>query len=34
MISVIYREYDEKLRYYIYYVRPCEKGKILSKGGG
>ena len=31
MISVIYREYDEKLRYYIYYVRPCEKGKYCQK---
>ena len=26
-----YREYDEKLLYYIYYVRPCEKGKYCQK---
>ena len=26
-----YREYDEKLRYSIYYVRPCEKGKYCQK---
>lgn len=25
-----YREYDEKLLYYIYYVRPCEKGKYCQ----
>ena len=26
-----YREYDEKLFYDIYYVRPCEKGKYCQK---
>lgn len=26
-----YREYDEKLTYYIFYVRPCEKGKYCQK---
>ena len=26
-----YREYDEKLHYYIYYVRLCEKGKYCQK---
>ena len=26
-----YREYDEKLLYYIFYVRPCEKGKYCQK---
>lgn len=25
-----YREYDEKLLYYIFYVRPCEKGKYCQ----
>lgn len=26
-----YREYDEKLHYYIYYVKPCEPGKYCQK---
>ena len=26
-----YREYDEKLQYTIFYVRPCEKGKYCQK---
>ena len=25
-----YREYDDKLNYYIYYVKPCEKGKFCQ----
>ena len=25
-----YREYDEKLHYYIYYVKPCESGKFCQ----